>query len=192
MWNSVVRDVKFDVKSDDILRAKCFSTSRVYTWDVKTFYVAYQWRPSSIRGLILYYCIVQKRKEKSKDTTVEEVFWVVLLWPRRPSICVRIRGVEGRVDATTLLRGPSVAYTSSERTGLNTTRTHTCSFTRAELPLVVFAPRLYVKKRHSLAKLTQHLYRDSNDILENTLINRQSCMYKRTIFILKLPYTCML
>ena len=43
----------------------------------------------------------------------------------------------------------------------------TCSFTRAELPLVVFAPRLYVKQRHSLAKPTQHLYR--NDILENTL-----------------------
>ena len=37
----------------------------------------------------------------------------------------------------------------------------------AELPLVVFAPRLYVKQRHSLAKPTQHLY--SNDILENTL-----------------------
>ena len=30
--------------------------------------------------------------------------------------------------------------------------------TRAELPLVVFAPRLYVKQRHSLAKPTQHLY----------------------------------
>ena len=33
-------------------------------------------------------------------------------------------------------------------------QTHTCSFTRAELPLVVFAPRLYVKQRQSLAKPT--------------------------------------
>ena len=31
----------------------------VNTWDVKTFYVSYQWRPSSIRGLIPY-CTVQK------------------------------------------------------------------------------------------------------------------------------------
>ena len=44
---------------------------------------------------------------------------------------------------------------------------HLQLFTRAELPLVVFAPKLYVKQRHSLAKPTQHLY--SNDILEYTL-----------------------
>ena len=58
--------------------------------------------------------------------------------------------------------GKTIGGLDQQETGLNTTRTHTCSFTRrAELPLVVFAPRLYVKQRHSLAKPTQHLYSDS-------------------------------
>ena len=34
---------------------------------------------------------------------------------------------------------------------------HRQLYSRADLPLVVFAPRLYVKQRHSLAKPTQHL-----------------------------------
>ena len=42
---------------------------------------------------------------------------------------------------------------------------HRLLYSRAEL--LVFAPRLYVKQRHGLAKPTHHLY--SNDIFENTL-----------------------